>query len=812
LLIGVVLSLPSFIASANRPQDQAEPFSRIESSVLPPYTRWDDRTRRTVTLPSRQYGVYVDLNRVRVELEPVDLSALGPFESNQIGVSREIGGVLESRGEVITNPDGSTIRVLAVQSPGARALRLHFEGFDVPGESQAFVYGAGIDSHVAGPYSGRGPFGDGEFWSDTIPGDTAIIEYYSRGGEYGNWRVPEISHIYSDLQASLVPQVLACEEDASCYSDPVKNAVGRIVFVTGSGAFVCSGTMLNNRTGDFSPFFLTASHCISNETSARTVETFWFYQTVSCNSETVNPNWATSGTGATLLGTSSASDSTLIRILGPVPGGVVFSGWDTSPKGVGTNAFGLHHPGGSIPPSIGSVLRRAGGTIAATGQSCPPSGLVNGYEVDWTTGNTEPGSSGSGLWGSSNLVIGVLSCGPSNVNCTTRFSLYGRFSDFYPVVQTFLDNGGGAFCIDSIVPASRTFDAAGGNGDITVTAEPGCDWTATKTGDWITVTSGASGTGSGVVAYTVAANPDTSPRFGSLTIKDQVHTITQDGASCSYSLFPETRTFPPTAGSGSVTITAPQGCGWTASSTAAWIVLNSSPSGSGNGVVDYLIQPNPETSERSGSIAVQGRLHTITQEGLNCTYVLTPANQPFGSKGGSGSVTIASPAGCKWTATSHAPWLTITSAVDGSGDGVVTYDVAANPSNVARQGSITIASATLSVVQAGNGPLILGAAVDGRKLLVTGVNFDQKAKLFMDGVKQKKVSGDPGNLGTVIVAKKSGKKIAPGQTVMLQVKNQDGLMSPGFPFTRPGVSGASRIEVGPSPDRGRAKVTPRRRP
>jgi hypothetical protein len=83
-------------------------------------------------------------------------------------------------------------------------------------------------------------------------------------------------------------------------------------------------------------------------------------------------------------------------------------------------------------------------------------------------------------------------------------------------------------------------------------------------------------------------------------------------------------------------------------------------------------------------------------------------------------------------------------------------------------------------------PEIVDARVEGKKLVVTGENFDMGAELFVDGVKQKKTGNfDPFNLARVLVSKKGGKKIARGQTVSLQVRNPDGMLSNMLPFMRP---------------------------
>jgi uncharacterized protein (TIGR03437 family) len=86
-------------------------------------------------------------------------------------------------------------------------------------------------------------------------------------------------------------------------------------------------------------------------------------------------------------------------------------------------------------------------------------------------------------------------------------------------------------CTYSISPASLTFGASGGSGVVSVTAGAGCSWTAASNVSWITITSGASGSGGGTAGYTVAANTSSTSRTGTLTIAGQTHTVTQAGAA-----------------------------------------------------------------------------------------------------------------------------------------------------------------------------------------------------------------------------------------------------------------------------------------
>ena len=52
-------------------------------------------------------------------------------------------------------------------------------------------------------------------------------------------------------------------------------------------------------------------------------------------------------------------------------------------------------------------------------------------------------------------------------------------------------------CNYSITPTGRSFAWVGGNDSVTVTAGTGCNWTAVSNANWLTITSGPSGSGSG---------------------------------------------------------------------------------------------------------------------------------------------------------------------------------------------------------------------------------------------------------------------------------------------------------------------------
>ena len=213
--------------------------------------------------------------------------------------------------------------------------------------------------------------------------------------------------------------------------------------------YVCTGTLLNNVAQDGTPYFLTANHCVDTQAVAQTVEVYWFYQTTSCNSGVLR-SWFHSPPGTNLLAAQSSNDFALLRLLNNAPGGAVFSGWTSAPQSPGTSVFGLHHPDGYTPPDILSYLRRASGSIISTAYGCAASGLVSGYAINWTSGLTESGASGSGLWNLSHRLIGVDSC--SNHTCPPNgLTIYSKFANFYPQIRPY---------IGSLIPSSPVANPA----------------------------------------------------------------------------------------------------------------------------------------------------------------------------------------------------------------------------------------------------------------------------------------------------------------------------------------------------------------
>ena len=184
-------------------------------------------------------------------------------------------------------------------------------------------------------------------------------------------------------------------------------------------------------------------------------------------------------------------------------------------------------------------------------------------------------------------------------------------------------SGGG--CSYELTSATTSFGASGGTGTVSVSTTAGCTWQATKTGSWISFTGNTSGSGSGSIPFSVAANSG-SARSGQIAAADQSIAITQDGASCTYSLSPGMARVPSSGGTDTFEVQAGPGCPWTATSTRSWLRITGGASGEGNGTVRWVADPNGTTASRTGTILVADQIFTVEQSSPSTPTDFTISN------------------------------------------------------------------------------------------------------------------------------------------------------------------------------------------
>jgi hypothetical protein len=217
-----------------------------------------------------------------------------------------------------------------------------------------------------------------------------------------------------------------------------------------------------------------------------------------------NAAWLTltspaNGTGNATVTFSAAANTTILqRTAVASVGGKTF----TVTQAASTCSY-------AISPTSKSVVAAGGtgSTSVTTGAGCP---WTASSTLNWIT--ITGGDSGTG-----NGTV-TFSVAPSTVSVqrTGAFTVAGK---------TFTVTQAANNCSYVLTPTNTTIAAGGGSGSFTVTTAAGCAWAATSNQTWVKPS--GSGTGSGTVNFTVAANTGSTSRVGAIAIGTQVFTISQ---------------------------------------------------------------------------------------------------------------------------------------------------------------------------------------------------------------------------------------------------------------------------------------------
>jgi uncharacterized protein (TIGR03437 family) len=175
--------------------------------------------------------------------------------------------------------------------------------------------------------------------------------------------------------------------------------------------------------------------------------------------------------------------------------------------------------------------------------------------------------------------------------------------------------------------------------------------------------------------------------------------------TCAYSIDQGAQSFGATGGNSSLgLLTSALNCPWLAESTVDWITIAPAGVQTGTGVVNLMVAPNPNSASRIGTVWIGGKGLTIRQDGLTCSFTVSPksiAVPPAGVTGATISVTANAP-DCQWTATAGASWMLVGGGGSGAGSGSVTYTVGVNAGRL-RTGTIAVAGQIVYVNQAAAG-------------------------------------------------------------------------------------------------------------
>lgn len=453
LVAGLIALVGCGLATPARGQNQAaaaaeETFALVDTSPVRP-------AKPTPRPPAERLGVEID--RVpEIRLRALDVDALlaeddlaRPEKGGQrYAISRSIE-VLPIQGSWLDVPGGAKLWVAELSADGAMSLRLHFSKLALPAGAELAVYAPQDErdgffkspglADLDRPIQMFTAQTASDFWTGSFPGERVRVELLLPKGVEATelpFTIDQLLHAYIDPLAKAFESLKVagpCHNDVTCFPGWVATAAGvaRYSFVSGGSGFLCSGQLLNNQKQDFTPYFLSANHCVNTGAEAASTEFFWFYQTATCGGAPPDVNSVPRSFGATLVSTHTQSDYVLMLIEGALPGGLTWVGWTSANQAGGTPSTAIHHPAGDFKRIS------FGGKSGAN--SCGSSGFV---QVDWTDAPTEPGSSGSGIFrDATQQLYGTLSFGPSACFNET-FDCYGSFVSTFAKIKSPLQKGG----------------------------------------------------------------------------------------------------------------------------------------------------------------------------------------------------------------------------------------------------------------------------------------------------------------------------------------------------------------------------------
>jgi hypothetical protein len=142
------------------------------------------------------------------------------------------------------------------------------------------------------------------------------------------------------------------------------------------------------------------------------------------------------------------------------------------------------------------------------------------------------------------------------------------------------------------------------------------------------------------LAFQVAPNPSPSARTGDIAVNDEHIQVVQEGAPCVFDVRPGNLTISPAGGNIATSVSALNGCTWTASANVPWITVASGARGNGDGTSMFSVAPNTGAL-RSANITVAGQTFPVTQDASGSASsgpgpVPAPAPAPSGGGGGGG--------------------------------------------------------------------------------------------------------------------------------------------------------------------------------
>ena len=393
---------------------------------------------RTVTLPIPDLKEILREDSIYQEKNPMGLRRT----SIAIPLERDI-----NRDGIWTSlEDGGKLWQMEIHADKALALDFVFRKFWLPKGGKFFIFNP-FTKETIGAITSQYLAGDKQnphrFSTSIVKGDNVILEYYQPAGEREK-PIVIIEKAYYSYYKPHINTSSDCEVNVNCNDGTnwqfEKDAVALVYRKFGNWGGWCSGSLVNNTQNDFTPYFLTANHCLKgdftfyggpivikdaiSDNDLSDWVFIWGYEQANCYDST-QPDYTKTTTGAIIKANSPYTDFALLQLQQDprnlsnyVP---YYLGWDASGN-TGTGGVCIHHPEADVKK--------------ISTYDCTP--FMTFYEspgpvfwgVQWIHGITEKSSSGSPLINSNHKVIGQLRGHTEGLSCSdlSETSKFGQLS------------------------------------------------------------------------------------------------------------------------------------------------------------------------------------------------------------------------------------------------------------------------------------------------------------------------------------------------------------------------------------------------
>ncbi len=393
-------------------------YAQISEGGLP-YSHSNSLLKSSINVPgfvSRQLDIKMLLLEDKLTKTP-----------NRYSIFEDVLIDIKEKGVEIDLPDeDGKIWLFSIESENAKSIQLYFNNFLLPPGASLYVYNQDY-SIVYGAFTSSNNNERNQLMLADLSNNHVTIEYYEPYDKEfeGLIELGSIGQAYKELKSKkssidFEGYINVNSPEGEEWQND-KHAVCLFTFKVGNTGYLCSGALLNNYRFDGTPYFLTADHCISDETAAGSVVTYFNFERQSGDGELRSGSTLS---GSDLLTHSSETDFSLLLLDNTPPASYqpFYSAWNAT-EDQNTYTVGIHHPEGkpkkisidnSTPISYANQISWQGNTVTQAHSH---------WKVIFDEGKTSTGSSGSPLISAEHhQIIGQLHGGSDEVD------YYGKLS------------------------------------------------------------------------------------------------------------------------------------------------------------------------------------------------------------------------------------------------------------------------------------------------------------------------------------------------------------------------------------------------